>query len=70
MSKLADKIALVTGSSRCNGKSIALALAAEGADIAVNYRKQSAAAESVATEIKKLARPAIAVQAGCRALRV
>src|SRR6267142_1222196 len=63
MSSLVNHIALVTGASRGIGKSVALALAAEGADIAINYRKESAAAESVAAEIKKLGRRAIVVQA-------
>jgi 3-oxoacyl-[acyl-carrier protein] reductase len=60
---LQNRIALVTGASRGIGKSIALALAAEGADVAVNYRKQSAAAESVADAIKKLGRRCITIQA-------
>ncbi len=38
-------------------------LAAEGADVAVNYRKESAAAKAVAAEIKKLGRRSITVQA-------
>ena len=63
MAFLANHIALVTGASRGIGKAIALALATEGADIAVNYRKESAAAESVSEEIKKLGRRAITVQA-------
>lgn len=63
MPALQDRIALVTGASRGIGKSIALALAAEGADVAVNYRKQSAAAESVAEAIKKLGRRCITIQA-------
>jgi 3-oxoacyl-[acyl-carrier protein] reductase len=60
---LQNRIALVTGASRGIGKSIALALAAEGADVAVNYRKQSAAAESVAEAIQKLGRRCITIQA-------
>jgi 3-oxoacyl-[acyl-carrier protein] reductase len=60
---LQNRIALVTGASRGIGKSIALALAAEGADVAVNYRKQSAAAESVADAIRKLGRRCITIQA-------
>jgi 3-oxoacyl-[acyl-carrier protein] reductase len=60
---LTKHIALVTGASRGIGKAIALALAKEGADIAVNYRQQSAAAESVAAEIKNLGRRCITVQA-------
>ena len=60
---LQNRISLVTGASRGIGKAIALALAEEGADVAVNYRKESASADSVAAEIKKLGRRAIAVQA-------
>jgi 3-oxoacyl-[acyl-carrier protein] reductase len=60
---LRNRIALITGSSRGIGKSIALALAEEGADIVVNYRSQSAAAEAVADQIKKLGRRCITVQA-------
>jgi 3-oxoacyl-[acyl-carrier protein] reductase len=60
---LQHHIALVTGASRGIGKAIALALATEGADVAVNYRKESSAAESVAAEIQKLGRRAIAIQA-------
>ncbi len=63
MPSLQNHIALITGASRGIGKSIALALAAEGADIAVNFHKQSAAAESVTSEIQKLGRRAITVQA-------
>ena len=63
MDNLTKHIALVTGASRGIGKAIALALAKEGADIAVNYRQQSAAAESVAAEIKNLGRRCITVQA-------
>jgi len=60
---LQNRIALVTGASRGIGKSIALALAAEGADVAVNYHKRSAAAESVADAIRKLGRRCITIQA-------
>jgi 3-oxoacyl-[acyl-carrier protein] reductase len=60
---LQDHIALVTGASRGIGKAIALALAKEGADVAVNYHKQATAAESVADQIKKLGHRCITVQA-------
>jgi 3-oxoacyl-[acyl-carrier protein] reductase len=54
---------LVTGASRGLGKAIALALAEAGADVAVNYRAQREAGESVAQAIRALGRKAIAVQA-------
>ena len=63
MSQLLNHIALVTGASRGIGRSIASALATAGADIAVNYRKQQAAAAEVCCEIQRLGRRAIPVQA-------
>lgn len=45
---LRDSTALVTGASRGLGQAIALALAAEGARVAVGYRRERAAAEQVA----------------------
>jgi len=59
---LQNHIALVTGASRGIGKAIAFALAKEGADVAINYRQQSKAAESVADKVKRLGR-SITVQA-------
>ncbi|MGB7612539.1 MAG: SDR family NAD(P)-dependent oxidoreductase, partial [Candidatus Acidiferrum sp.] len=59
MNNLSGRIALVTGASRGLGKAIALALAEAGADIAVNYHQQSAAAESVAQSIRALGRKAV-----------
>ena len=61
--KLEGKKALVTGASRGIGRAIALALAAEGADVAVNYAGSEAAAQEVAAEIKALGRKAMIVQA-------
>ena len=63
MSQLLNHVALVTGASRGIGRSIAIALATAGADIAVNYRKQQAAAAEVCCEIQRLGRRAIPVQA-------
>jgi len=63
MNQLAGRIALVTGASRGIGKAIALALAEAGADIAVNYRAQAEAAESVCKTIRAAGRKCIAVQA-------
>ena len=48
---LAGKAALVTGAANGVGREIALALAAEGAAVAVNYRISAEAAQSVVAEI-------------------
>ncbi len=63
MFALTGKKALVTGASRGIGKGIALALAKQGADVAVNYRSKKEEAEAVVAEIKKMGREAFAVQA-------
>lgn len=61
--KLEGKKALVTGASRGIGRAIALALAAEGADVAVNYAGSEAAAKEVAAEIEAMGRKAVVIQA-------
>jgi 3-oxoacyl-[acyl-carrier protein] reductase len=48
---LAGKVALVTGGSRGIGKAIALALAARGAKVVVNYASREDAARAVVDEI-------------------
>lgn len=60
---LAGKVALVTGAARRIGRSIALRLAQDGADVVVNYRHSSEDAEQVAAEIRTLGRRALVVQA-------
>src|SRR5262245_64857432 len=58
-----DKIALITGSSRGIGRAIALRLAAEGARVVINYRRNAEQAEAVVAEIERLGSNAIAVRA-------
>jgi 3-oxoacyl-[acyl-carrier protein] reductase len=50
--ELAGKVALVTGAAKNIGRSIALALAAGGAAVAINTRSSREAAEEVAKEIR------------------
>ncbi len=60
---LKGKVALVTGGSRGIGKSIALELAKNGANIAINYANSSEKAEKVIEEIKNLGVNAISIKA-------
>ena len=60
---LGGKVALVTGAAKRIGRSVALRLASEGADVIVNYRRSKAEADGVVAEIADMGRRAIAVQA-------
>jgi 3-oxoacyl-[acyl-carrier protein] reductase len=59
---LNGKVALVTGASRGIGKGIALALAAAGCDVAVNYVSREIDAHGTADAIRALGRRAVAVK--------
>jgi glucose 1-dehydrogenase len=55
--------ALVTGANSGIGRAVALGLAASGADVAINYVVNPAAAEEVAHEIEACGRRAITIKA-------
>ena len=60
---LAGRVALVTGGGRGIGRAIALALAEDGADVAVNYRQDEAAAGETVAAVEALGRRARAYPA-------
>ncbi len=63
MSKLKDRVAIVTGASKGIGASIATHLAAEGAAVVVNYSSSKEGADRVVAEITRHGGKAMAVQA-------
>jgi glucose 1-dehydrogenase len=60
--KLAGRNALVTGAARGIGRGCALALAREGANVAVNDRERSSEAQAVMAEIQSLGRKVVLVE--------
>src|SRR5436309_6842883 len=62
MSRINGKVAVVTGATRGIGRAIALRLAADGADLAIND-VNAEAAERVAEEVSALGRRSVAIAA-------
>ncbi len=65
--KLAGRAAVVTGSSRGIGRSVALAYGKEGADVLVNYTSNESAAQEVVQELQSMGRRSVAVRANVAA---
>jgi len=61
--KLSGKVALVTGAGKRLGRTVALRLAGEGADVAVHYRGSEGEADEVVAGIEKLGRRAVTMRA-------
>jgi NAD(P)-dependent dehydrogenase (short-subunit alcohol dehydrogenase family) len=60
---LEGRVALVTGGAKRIGRSIVEKLAAQGADVVINYESSQTEAESLASGVRKLGRRALAVPA-------
>ncbi len=60
---LEGRVALVTGGGRGIGRAVSIALAEDGADVAINYRRDEQAAVDTVAEVEKLGRRAAAFHA-------
>jgi 3-oxoacyl-[acyl-carrier protein] reductase len=63
MNDLKGRVALITGGSRGIGSSIALSMAAAGADVVVNFLTHAVEARAVGSKILQLGRRCVAIQA-------
>ncbi len=63
---LRGRRALVTGAARRNGRALALALAAAGADVAVHCHESRDEAQAVVDEIRRLGRESVRLEADLR----
>ena len=63
MPRLTGRVALVTGGSGGIGRAAALELAAEGADVAIQFNRGKEAAQAVAEKVINLGRKAVAIHA-------
>jgi glucose 1-dehydrogenase len=61
--RLADKIALVTGSSQGIGRAIAVRFAQEGADVVINYNRSPGGAQDALREVEAAGRRGLIVHA-------
>jgi 3-oxoacyl-[acyl-carrier protein] reductase len=62
MTKLKDKVAIVTGGSRDIGRAVSVKLAAEGAKVVVNYHSNKEQADETLAEIEAAGGTAVAVK--------
>jgi 3-oxoacyl-[acyl-carrier protein] reductase len=60
---LDGRVALVTGGGRGIGRAVAVALAEDGADLAITYRRDRGAADETVAELEKLDHKAVAYAA-------
>jgi 3-oxoacyl-[acyl-carrier protein] reductase len=61
--RLFGRTALVTGASRGIGAAVALMLAEQGADVAINFRSKGSRAEEIASQVRGLGQRALLAQA-------